>query len=297
MFCKNVFLDKKSLEIRASTVRPELSYQVLPIDTSSLGVSSFTALIRLVAHLKKTLAERDRIMVFFKNNSLAETFAEKTHCAVYHSKLPISGNTKDYNLFRWDSGDTKVLAATTAVAQGIHRGYVKHVIFFEGAYGAISFYQGAGRAGRQGEPSFVFIVYDTRVVQCVRDGWKSVKDTSCDSAFVALSKNFTFCRTEMLSSIMDGDKLSKKCTSIPGCNLCDVCDPDSEMALLARYAIKTPPPPPTALKVVTPPSLPITVSGESEDGMFEFMEITSSVARELDSIANTELKKVWISVE
>ena len=28
--CMNVFLDKKSLEIRASTIHPELSYQVLP---------------------------------------------------------------------------------------------------------------------------------------------------------------------------------------------------------------------------------------------------------------------------
>ena len=78
-------------------------------------------------------------MVFFKNNSLAETFTEKTHCAVYHSKLPISGNTKDYNLFGWDSGNTKVLMATTAVVQGIHQGYIKHVIFFEGAYGTILF--------------------------------------------------------------------------------------------------------------------------------------------------------------
>ena len=132
-----------------------------------------------------------------------------------------------------------------------------------------------------------------------------MKDTSCDSAFMVLSKNFTFCRTEMLSSIMDGDKLSKKCASIPSCNLCDICDPDSEMALFTRYAIKTPPPPPTLLKVVIPslnpslnkPSLPTAVSGESKDGMFEFMEITSSVARELDSIANTKLKKVWIFSE
>ena len=76
---------------------------------------------------------------------------------------------------------------------------------------------------------------------------------------------------------------------------------DSEMALFTCYAIKTPPPPPTLLKVIIPslnkPSLPTAVSGESKDGMFEFMEITSSVTRELDSIANTELKKVWIFSE
>lgn len=301
-FCKNVFLNCKSLDIRAPTIRPELSYQVLPIDTDALGISTFTALTRLVHHLRHQLADRERMLVFFKDNSLAEKFSERTNCAVYHSRLPIAGNTKDYNLFRWDSGDTRVLAATTAVAQGIHRDYVKHVVFFEGAYGAISFYQGAGRAGRKGEPSFVFILHDSRAIHCVSHGWKSVKDSRCDSAFQAFTNNRIFCRTEMLSSIMDGDKLAKKCNDIPDANPCDLCAPNSDVARFARQAITMPipplPPTPAPSDIRTPasstgpPVAPSVASRNSDDEMFEPLEITSSVGRRLDDIASEAISKV-----
>jgi hypothetical protein len=38
---------------------------------------------------------------------------------------------------------------------------------------------------------------------------------------------------------MDGAKLQRKCSDVPGSNSCHVCDPDSETAVFARKALLT----------------------------------------------------------
>lgn len=96
----------------------------------------------------------------------------------------------------------------------------------------------------------------------------------------------------MLSSIMDGDKLAKKCNL----NLCNICVHNSDMAVFARQAIETPilPPPSPPLSsgittptssVATPSVVPCITQGDSDDATFEPLEITSSVGRQLDHIA------------
>jgi hypothetical protein len=60
---------------------------------------------------------------------------------------------------------------------------------------------------------------------------------------IDIQENVALCSRRMLTSIMDSNSLKRQCSDIPGCNPCHVCDPDSDMAVLARQAIVTPLPP------------------------------------------------------
>jgi len=48
---------------------------------------------------------------------------------------------KAYNLDLWNSGEQPVIAATTAIAFGIHCEHIKFVIFHIGTFGLIPFIQ------------------------------------------------------------------------------------------------------------------------------------------------------------
>lgn len=58
----------------------------------------------------------------------------------------------------WESGETKIIAATTALIQGYDRNGIRFVLFHDGAYGAIMWVQGSGRGGRDGIHSYVFTI-------------------------------------------------------------------------------------------------------------------------------------------
>lgn len=147
--------------IRASTDRPVLGYHFLPTDTAKVTILEATR--RLVYACESTLRPDERIIIFYKDHFSADAFAKENRCAVYHSQLsPHGNNTKGYNLWLWDSGQTKVMAATTALLQGTDRPYVKFVIFADIPYGEISYHQGGGRGGRAGELAYVFVIFGSK---------------------------------------------------------------------------------------------------------------------------------------
>ena len=175
VFCKMAHLSPNIPVVRASTDRPMLGYHFLSVDTSKASISEATR--RLVYSCEATLRPDERMIVFYKDDGSADSFAKRHRCAVYHSKLPTDGNnTKGYNLWLWDSGQTKVIAATTALLQGTDRPYIKYVIFCELPYGEISYHQGGGRGGRAGEPGYVFVLFPKNTTFIRGYGKKSPKD-------------------------------------------------------------------------------------------------------------------------
>jgi hypothetical protein len=124
----------------------------------------------LVHALVTTLGGEEKIITFFKDHGTAELFAKDMRCPVYHSQLPpIGNNTKGHNLWLWDSGQSNLISATTALIQGIDWPNVKYIVFHEGMYGLISYHQGSGCAGRTGSPASVFVVFNG-AVQYLRPG-------------------------------------------------------------------------------------------------------------------------------
>jgi hypothetical protein len=86
-------------------------------------------LIRLVKYAVTLLKDGERILVDFETCSEVDEFSSVTGSTVYHNKLPLTVNTKDYNLNWWDTGETPVMASTTAGGAGINHAKVRYVFY------------------------------------------------------------------------------------------------------------------------------------------------------------------------
>lgn len=177
------------------------------------------------------------MLVFFGAQADVEIFAKENSCAVYHSKLWQPGNTKSYNLDLWDRGESKVMACTTAFAQGIDRSNVRYVVIFRPTYGLLVNNQMLGRAGRDGKESHVFFVTDATAIASFR-GAKAVKAQCLEELDDVVHGNE--CRRYSTTLCMDGVDLAVRCTDKPRGVPCDVCAPDSPMQRFAMEAINTP---------------------------------------------------------
>jgi hypothetical protein len=191
-----------------------------------------------VKRLTELLETDERILVFFNSRRQADAFSQETQCAVYHSDLPTVGNTKAYNLSRWDSGSSPVMAATTAAGQGVDRPHVKFILIHERAFGMVPYAQQGGRGGRGGRPSYVITLRDA----CGHQTSPYDEDVNCVGAFQGYVAQKGLCRRKALLAIMDGEDCSFICPNDPRYNPCDVCDPDSEMLKIVQAAAAAPDP-------------------------------------------------------
>lgn len=223
--------------IRASSDRPELGYHVVKMNWKTNVTRNLMA---LVTALERELEERDRIIVFFLNSEDCEAFANRYRCSKYHSKLPIySDECKEANLQRWDSGETKVMAATTAASVGVDRPYVKFTVVAEGTYGLLTFAQEVGRGGRRGEPSHSIVLHNDRSHKVHKfSGLEDPKDVGCLAAMNAYSHNRSTCRRSFILKSLDGGDRNRTCLRLPGSNPCDVCKPDGDIARLVKTAVE-----------------------------------------------------------
>jgi superfamily II DNA helicase RecQ len=232
---KDVYLKPPMRIIRASTDRPEIANFVISVTTDHDKNAVWDALKNAVHAMKGTLQEEERIMVFFKDTKDADQFREETRCAVYHGKLPAFGENKAFHLDQWDWGVCPVLATSTAMAFGTHREYVKAVFIYNSSYGMQTHVQEGGRAGRAGRPSYCITIRNEACGLAVLPGRH--KDPHLCSKLDVFLRNPYVCRRFQITEAMDGRTLAKSCAQVPGCNLCDVCDPEGEMISMLNRAV------------------------------------------------------------
>lgn len=225
--------DRDLAKLRSSTNRPEIGTHLIPVQP----IVAQRSLQSLVHALKGRLLDEERMLVFFSSQGDAESFASQARCAVYHSNLWEPGNTKAYNLDLWDRGESKVMACTTAFAQGIDRSNIRYVVIFRPAYGLIVNSQMMGRAGRDGKESHVFFVTDADRITSFR-GLKTGKEHCLEELDEVVHGQK--CRRYSTMLCMDGEDLATRCTEEPRGVPCDVCSPDSPMQRFAMEAIATP---------------------------------------------------------
>lgn len=235
-FCTKAVLDPSVRVICAPTDRPELGYDILPLNPFKSGVTTWESTLRLVSQLKTQLSRKERIIVFFLSTEDAVNFAKETKCALCHANLPKTGHSKEHYLDMWDRGDSSVLAATTACGQGIDRGFVTFVVFYLGAFGLISFDQGGGRAGRRQKPSFVIVVHEQNSILKSVLPLYSIDDPHCNAAFTEYITSTDVCLRWQILATIDGEELAVDCSDSPGCNPCSFCKPDGELYVFFRYA-------------------------------------------------------------
>ena len=135
--------------IRSSFARPNLSYAVRHTDDKQ------EQLMRIVN------AVEGSGIVYMRTREGCEQMAEKLQqaghsVAFYHAGLPHA--ERDMRQEEWTKGKVRIMVATNAFGMGIDKADVRFVVHYSMCDSLESYYQEAGRAGRDGRRSYAVLL-------------------------------------------------------------------------------------------------------------------------------------------
>lgn len=208
---------ERTLVLRSPTTRPNHRLQFAkippPHDVSSVALQ--------LASLLTERWEDDqavRGIIFVRSFEVLEDIASSPPFPIhtYHGRL--SDQQKDVQLTSWLSGErsAKWMVSTTALLHGVDYSRVDAVIFLESPFGLYDFVQGAGRAGRSGQESFIAVLHSKPPSPMPNES-----QYGCRAELVDVLKG-TACRRASISKTMDGVELC--CSDVPNSLVCDICE-------------------------------------------------------------------------
>ena len=146
----NLNFKEKNL-IKSTFLRKNLSY--VAVDCSSKKntllalLNKFKSSVIIYVSSRK---ESNEIALFLKNNNISSTS--------YHAGIEFKKRIKIQE--EWTNNLTRVIVATNAFGLGINKEDIRLIIHMQIPMNMESYYQEAGRAGRDGKTAYSFILYD-----------------------------------------------------------------------------------------------------------------------------------------
>ena len=146
----NLNFKEKNL-IKSTFLRKNLSY--VAVDCSSKKntllalLNKFKSSVIIYVSSRK---ESNEIALFLKNNNISSTS--------YHAGIEFKKRIKIQE--EWSNNLTRVIVATNAFGLGINKEDIRLIIHMQIPMNMESYYQEAGRAGRDGKTAYSFILYD-----------------------------------------------------------------------------------------------------------------------------------------
>ena len=194
--------------LRSSFARPNLSYAVRHTDDKT------EQLLRVIRNVEGSG------VVYMQSREGCEKLAEELQkqnisASYYHAGLPHA--ERSLRQEEWTSGKVRIMVATNAFGMGIDKADVRFVVHYTMCDSLESYYQEAGRAGRDGRRSYALLLVssndDTKIVKRFDAEFppleeiKSIYEKICDYIQVAIGDGYQasflfnihdFCRREHL---------------------------------------------------------------------------------------------------
>jgi len=234
-FLTQACLPPNTVIIRAPSDQPQISYVKLSYNT--MNTNKIRLAVDIANIMTGVIGPKRKGIIFCSTIDEADEIGSKiTQNCVSHSKLPFQ--TKADNEARWKEGVFQWIAATTGMVCGIDDAHVGAIIFVGIGYGLVNLYQGSGRSGRDGTPSWAIVLQSSNIYKAIPSNGLIDGDPQC----IQESEDWLHseeCRRIGFSSLFDSARIS--CFELQNAHFCDFCKPDLELFAILRSKIVDPP--------------------------------------------------------